>query len=170
MKGDCEGCKKQATIHLTEISAGKKVEKHYCENCPKLQGEQIAAKPHTPINELLTNFVLAQQGAGKEQSTACESCGITWADFKQSGLLGCENDYAMFEKELTPIIQRAHEGATHHTGKVPTRRAGGTLTAPKKRIDLSRLRKQLAEAVEREDYELAAKVRDEIKKAEGAGG
>ncbi|MFT3788630.1 MAG: UvrB/UvrC motif-containing protein [Tepidisphaeraceae bacterium] len=165
MKGDCEGCKKPATVHLTEISGGKKIEKHYCETCPKLQGEQVVAKPHQPINELLTNFVLAHSGIGQEQTAACESCGITWAEFKQAGLLGCENDYQLFEKELTPIIQRAHEGATHHTGKVPTRRAGGTL-AKSKRPDLSRLRKQLADAVEREDYELAAKLRDQIKQVE----
>lgn len=167
MKGDCEGCKKQATQHITEISGGKPVEKHYCETCPKLGGEGIAAKGHTPINELLNNFVLAHSGAPKEATGACESCGITWPEFKQAGLLGCENDYSLFEKELTPIIQRAHEGATHHTGKVPARRAAasGTLVA-KKRGTLARLRKELAAAVEAEDYERAAKVRDEIRSAE----
>jgi protein arginine kinase activator len=164
MKGDCEGCKKPATVHLTEISNGKQIEKHYCESCPKLQNEQIVAKPHMPINQLLENFVLAHAPGAKDQAGACESCSITWADFKQAGLLGCENDYVMFEKELQPIIQRAHEGATHHIGKVPTRKAAGQL-AKGKRPDVSRLRKQLADAIEREDYELAAKLRDQIKQA-----
>lgn len=168
MKGDCEGCKKAATVHLTEISGGKKVEKHYCETCPKLNNEGVASsKSHTPINELLNNFVLAHSGVAKESATACDACGISWADFKQAGLLGCENDYAAFEKDLTPIIQRAHEGATHHTGKVPARRAAasGTLVA-KKRGQLAKLRKDLAAAVEAEDYERAAKLRDEIRSAE----
>lgn len=169
-KGDCEGCKKQATVHMTEISGGKKVEKHYCESCPKLTGEAIAGKMHTPINELLNNFVLAHSGAGpKETAVSCESCGMTWADFKQGGLLGCENDYSVFEKELTAIIQRAHEGATHHVGKVPARRASGGTIVTKKRTNLARLRKELGAAVENEDYERAAALRDQIRAAEAGG-
>jgi protein arginine kinase activator len=167
MKGDCEGCKKPATVHLTEISGGKKVEKHYCESCPKLTGESIAAgTAHTPINELLTNFVKAHQGTTKETAAQCEHCGMTWADFKQGGLLGCEHDYTVFERELTAIIQRAHEGGTHHTGKVPARRADGQIVA-KKRNDLSRLRKELQRAIDGEDYEKAARIRDQIKSMEG---
>lgn len=171
-KGDCEGCKKNATNHITEISAGKSVEKHYCDSCPKLSGEAMGgAKGHTPINELLNNFVLAHSGAGaaKESAAACESCGITWAEFKQSGLLGCENDYTVFEKDLATIIQRAHEGATHHLGKVPTRRAGGSITTSRKRNTLAKLRKDLAAAIEQEDYERAASLRDQIRAADAAG-
>jgi protein arginine kinase activator len=72
----------------------------------------------------------------------------------------------LFEKELTPLLQRAHEGQTHHVGKVPTRR-GGTGVPTKKTIDLTKLRKELARAVEAEDYERAAKLRDQIRQAEG---
>lgn len=169
MKGDCDGCKKPATVHLTEISGGKKIEKHYCETCPKLNGEQISGTPksHTPINELLSNFVLAHSGTSPKEGTAtCESCGLTWADFKQSGLLGCEHDYAAFEKDLTTIIQRAHEGATHHVGKVPARRAAGGTIVSRKRGNLAKLRKELANAIEMEDYERAASLRDQIRAAE----
>jgi protein arginine kinase activator len=162
----CDKCNKPATVHLTEIHAGKKLEKHLCEQCAA-QAEGIAVKPHTPINELLTNFVLAHSGMAKETGTACEHCGITWAEFRQSGLLGCEQDYAFFDKDLTPLLQRAHEGATHHLGKVPTRR-GGSGVPIKRQIDLTRLRKELGRAVESEDYERAAKLRDEIRKAEGS--
>ena len=167
MKGDCDGCKKPATQHITEISGGKPVEKHYCETCPKLGSEAVTAKGHTPINELLNNFVLAHSGETKESATTCAACGITWAEFKQGGLLGCENDYVAFEKDLTPIIQRAHEGGTHHTGKVPERRgaAAGTIVS-RKRGTVARLRKDLAAAVEGEDYERAAKLRDELRAAE----
>lgn len=162
MKGDCDGCKKPATVHMTEIIGGKKIVKHYCEGCPKLAGESIQSGPHTPINELLTNFVLQHSGLAKDASTACETCGMTWADFKQQNLLGCELDYAAFEKELTPIMQRAHEGATHHVGKVPARRAGGAIVS-KKRVDLAKLRRELSKSVEAEDYERAARLRDQIK-------
>jgi protein arginine kinase activator len=82
-------------------------------------------------------------------------------------LFGCANDYTVFEKDLTPLLQRAHEGATHHVGKVPTRRGGAGGVPIKRAFDVSKLRKELAKAVEAEDYERAAKLRDQIKQAEG---
>jgi protein arginine kinase activator len=163
----CEKCNnKPATIHLTEIHSGKKIEKHLCEQCAA-QAEGLPLKAHTPINELLTNFVLAHSGGAKEGAPACPHCGMTWADFRQVGLLGCEHDYPFFDKDLTPLLQRAHEGATHHLGKVPTRR--GTSVPVKRQTDLARLRKDLARAVEVEDYERAAKLRDQIRQAEAGG-
>ena len=161
----CDNCNKTATVHLTEIKHGKKIEKHLCEQCAA-QNEGLPVKSHTPINELLTNFVMAHSGLQKEVGHACENCGITWAEFRQGGLFGCANDYQVFEKDLTPLLQRAHEGATHHVGKVPTRR-GGSGVPMKRQIDLTKLRKELAKAVEAEDYERAAKLRDQIKQAEG---
>ena len=163
----CDNCNKQATVHLTEIRNGKKIEKHLCEQCAaQNEGLAVGPKGHTPINELLTNFVLAHSGLQKETGAVCDACGITWAEFRQSGLFGCANDYTAFEKDLTPLLQRAHEGATHHVGKVPTRR-GGTGVPLKKQVDVAKLRKELAKAVEAEDYERAAKLRDQIKTAEG---
>lgn len=163
----CDNCNKPATVHLTEIRNGKKIEKHLCEQCAA-QNEGLPVKSHTPINELLTNFVMAHSGLQKETTAgqACELCSMTWSEFRQGGLFGCANDYTVFEKDLTPLLQRAHEGATHHVGKVPTRR-GGTGVPMKKTVDLSKLRKELQRAVEAEDYEKAAKVRDQIKIAEG---
>jgi protein arginine kinase activator len=163
----CENCNNPATVHLTEIKGGKKIEKHLCESCAaQLEGIGTMGKGHQPINELLTNFVMAHSGLAKEQGLQCEHCGITWAEFRQSGLLGCANDYKVFERELSPLISRAHEGATHHIGKVPTRK--GTVGVPAKRrtVDLERLKKDLARAVEAEDYERAAKIRDQIRAAE----
>jgi len=162
----CDNCNKQATVHLTEIRNGKKIEKHLCEQCAA-QNEGLPVKSaHTPINELLTNFVLAHSGLQKEAGSTCDACGISWAEFRQAGLFGCPNDYTIFEKDLTPLLQRAHEGATHHVGKVPTRR-GGTGVPMRKQVDVARLRKELGKAVEAEDYERAAKLRDQIKQAEG---
>jgi protein arginine kinase activator len=161
----CDNCNKPATVHLTEIRNGKKMEKHLCEQCAA-QNEGLPVKGHTPINELLTNFVLAHSGLQREQSAACDHCSISWSEFRQSGLLGCENDYQLFERELTPLLQRAHEGATHHIGKVPARRGGSGVPA-KRTHDLARLRKELSRAVDSEDYERAAKLRDQIKQADG---
>jgi len=163
----CDSCNKPATVHLTEIKNGKKIEKHLCEQCAA-QSEGLSTKSHMPINELLTNFVMAHSGlqSKQQEGLVCDQCGVTWSDFRQSGLLGCEHDYTIFEKEMTPLLQRAHEGAAHHVGKVPTRR-GGTGVPVKKTADLTKLRKELARAVETEDYERAAKLRDQIRQAEG---
>jgi protein arginine kinase activator len=161
----CDNCNKTATVHLTEIKHGKKIEKHLCEQCAA-QNEGLPVKSHTPINEQLNNYVMAHSGLTKEVGPACDNCGITWAEFRQGGLFGCANDYQVFEKDLTPLLQRAHEGATHHVGKVPTRR-GGSGVPMKRQIDLTKLRKELAKAVEAEDYERAAKLRDQIRQAEG---
>lgn len=162
----CDNCNKNATVHTTEIKAGKKIEKHLCEQCAAAV-EGLPVKSHMPINELLTNFVMAHSGGqAKEQALQCEHCGMTWADFRQNGLLGCPNDYAAFERELTPLLQRAHDGATHHVGKQPARR-GGSGVPMKRHVDVSKLRKDLQKAVEDEDYERAAKLRDQIKEVEG---
>ena len=165
----CEKCDKPATVHLTEIQGGQKIVKHLCEPCAQ-QSEGVPVQSHKPINELLTNFVLQhsglQSGLQKEGSQVCEHCGMTWAEFRQGGLLGCEHDYTHFDRELTPLLARAHENATHHLGKVPTRR-GGSGVPVKRQADLSRLRKELSKAVENEDYERAAKLRDQIRQAEG---
>jgi protein arginine kinase activator len=161
----CDNCNKTATVHLTEIKGGKKIEKHLCEQCAA-QNEGLPVKSHMPINELLTNFVMAHSGMQKEQALACEHCGVTWTEFRQNGLLGCAHDYTVFERELTPLLKRAHEDQTHHVGKVPTRR-GGTGVPVKRQVDLTKLRRELQKAVEAEDYERAAKLRDQIRQAEG---
>ena len=161
----CEKCNRPATVHLTEIRGGKKIEKHLCEQCAS-QIEGYPGKAHTPINELLKDFVMAHSGLTKESSGTCPHCGLAWAEFRQSGLLGCEHDYTAFDKDLTPLLQLAHENATHHLGKVPTRR-GGTSVPVKRQFDLTRLRKDLSRAVEAEDYERAAKLRDQIREVEG---
>ena len=166
MQVKCDLCNKQATVVIKDLVGGKVTEKHLCEQChAKSEGNII--KAHTPINELLTNFVMEHSGLGREATVTCENCGITWAEFRQTGLLGCENDYVAFEKQMTPILQRAHENATHHLGKVPTRR-GGTGVPARRQLDMAKLRKELARAVEAEDYERAAKIRDQIKQAENS--
>src|SRR3954470_9818320 len=72
----CDNCNKPATVHLTEIRNGKKIEKHLCEQCAA-QNEGLPVKSHTPINELLTNFVMAHSGQQKETAgQACEVCNM----------------------------------------------------------------------------------------------
>lgn len=163
----CNQCNRPATVHLKEIRGGKVFEKDLCEQCAAKLGN-AQGKGHTPINDLLSEFVLKHSGVQTEPPASCEQCGITWAEFRQSGLLGCAMDYDLFERDLTPLIQRAHEGATHHLGKAPGSKAE-TSIIQKRIVDLERMKKELRRAVEAEDYERAAALRDEIRNVEQQG-
>jgi len=162
----CQICKKNdATIHLTEISGGVRTEIHVCESCAVEQ--DIAVKSHIPINELLSNLLASQPtdeeiGGTVEQEIVCPNCGFTLAQFQKEGTLGCPADYEVFEKMLRPLIEKAHDGRTTHVGKIPS----STPLDTKEQMQLLNLRQQLEAAVQSEDYELAAKLRDEIKKSE----
>ena len=69
----CDNCNKPATVHLTEIRHGKHVAKHLCEQCAaQSEGMPVSSKQHTPINELLTNFVMAHSGIQKELGVTCD--------------------------------------------------------------------------------------------------
>jgi protein arginine kinase activator len=162
----CQICNKNdATIHLTEISNGIRTEMHICEHCAAQQ--DITVKSHIPINELLSNLLSVQPTDDEffsptEQQLACPKCGLTLAQFRKEGVLGCPYDYQVFEKSLRPLIEKAHNGGITHCGKIPLT----TPTDTKKQMELLTLHRQLEEAVQREDYELAAKLRDKIKQNE----
>jgi len=157
----CQRCKKrQATVHLTEIVKDEKREKHLCEKCAAQEG--LTVKAQVPINELLTSFVLEQLGAQELGKLTCSSCGMTFLEFRNSGLLGCPGDYDAFAKALVPLLERTHEGASQHVGKVPARGEA----SQKKQHELMGLRRELSEAIEQENYETAAALRDKIKALE----
>ena len=80
----------------------------------------------------------------------------------KEAVLGCPYDYEVFEKSLSPLIGKAHNGKTTHCGKIPSKTPKDT----KKQIKLLSLRQQLETAVRAEDYELAAKLRDKINQLE----
>ena len=162
MKRKCDHCENPATHHSVEIIKGQKIEKHLCEQHAAEAGLTIKAV-HTPINELLTNFVKMHSSLSSSGFEAtCEHCGLLFSKFRESSLLGCPECYEAFEPSLGPLLERAHEGATQHMGKVPRRAGAGQ----DRQQLLRRMRKRLAEAVESEDFELAAKLRDEIQQFE----
>ncbi|MFP4143669.1 MAG: UvrB/UvrC motif-containing protein [Phycisphaeraceae bacterium] len=165
MKRKCDQCDRPATHHSVEILQGKKIEKHLCDLHAAEEG--LAVKTvQAPINELLSNFVKLHSSGGSTQPTraelVCDECGLSFSDFREKSLMGCPNCYAAFENPLGPLLERAHEGGTHHIGKVP-RRAG---ECEQRQMQLMHMRKRLDEAVANEDYELAARLRDDIQRFE----
>ena len=169
MKKKCDKCDKPATHHAIEIVGGEKIESHLCDACAAEEGLSVKSA-HTPINELLTNFVKVQAGAGAVEEDdeadpndpSCDECGTSFSAFRENSLLGCPHCYTAFEGPLSPLIERAHEGARRHVGKAP-RRAG---VNQQRQLQLSRMRRRLDEAVKAEDFELAAQLRDDIVRLE----
>jgi len=154
----CSICKeKPATVHLTDIKGDKMQKVDLCEECAKNKG----------VND--STFALADMllglGASQEIEQAsggvevkCPQCGFTQADFKKSGRLGCAECYKTFADGLEGLLKSMHKG-TRHTGKVPesqrqTRDLSDSLKA---------LQQKLAKAIEDENFEQAAALRDEIK-------
>jgi len=91
----------------------------------------------------------------------CSQCGIKFAEFRNTGRLGCPLDYQEFRGELMTLLENIH-GETRHCGKTPRRLPLSKLT----QSELIQLRNRLKQAVHREDYEEAAKLRDRIKQLE----
>lgn len=161
MKRKCDRCQNPATHHSVEIIKGQKIEKHLCDACAAEEGYSPAT-PHSSVNELLNKFIQSHSGTPTRRDLVCEDCGLTFLQFRERSLLGCPGCYAAFEKALDPLLERAQEGGTHHLGKVPRRAGAGE----QRQAQLLRMRKRLSEAVNREDYELAARLRDDINQIE----
>ena len=160
----CERCQKNvATVHLTEIVKNEKLEKHLCEECAKEEGYTI--KTHVSLQDLLTAFISAHGEADDMAGATCPDCGLSYMDFRNEGRFGCPNDYEVFREALDPLLEKVH-GGIEHAGKLPSH-AG---ESQRKQRQLMTLRRQLRDAVEREKYEEAAKLRDQIKEMETADG
>jgi protein arginine kinase activator len=173
MKGKCDKCDRPATHHSVEVHGKHKVEKNLCEVHAAEEG--LSQTAHAPINELLTNFVKVQAAGGDPaamaavaagKDTVCDQCGLTFKKFRESSLLGCPECYKAFDSALEPLLERAHDGGAHHVGKVPHRAGAGE----QRQVQLMRMRKTLDDAVAAEDYEQAARLRDDIAKLEEGSG
>lgn len=152
----CDRCGEEATIHEYTPSKGKVLsETHLCEQCAQELG--MEGKVVKGSQELLQQLILAKAGRRKSSSaTECSACGLTWGEFREHSLLGCPQCYVTFERQLGSLLERIQEGATHHVGKIP---ANQNLDVAER---LTHLRRKLAEALAAEQYERAAKIRDDL--------
>jgi protein arginine kinase activator len=155
----CCICKeREATVHLTQIADNKMQKVDLCEECAKTKGV------NDPTGFSLADLLLGL-GASQEIDAAsggvdlkCPRCGFTQADFKKAGRLGCPECYKTFAEGLEALLKSMHKG-TRHVGKVPD-----SLRQTRDISDrLKALQKKLAKAIEEENFEEAALLRDEIK-------
>lgn len=154
----CMKCPNPATLHITEVLGQSKFEElHFCENCAhKYLNDPQPAKTSKPE-------AVSEGEEGLFGQAECPHCGIKFVEFRNSGRLGCAHDYDVFREELLPLLENIH-GDPRHTGKTPRR-----LPQTKQvESELTKLRNELKQAVNREDYEAAARLRDRIKSLEEA--
>lgn len=164
---NCERCQaRPAVVHITEIVNNKKRTLQLCEQCAReIQAESFGLIPqmglHNFLASLFSNQVAAPFGQALSQGEKCSNCGLSEAQFVQSGLLGCAECYKKFNERLDPVFRRIH-GISKHTGKVPVR-TGGKVRLSK---EIDRLKASLREVIAREEFEEAARIRDSIRELE----
>jgi protein arginine kinase activator len=164
----CQHCEKPATFHITELTepGGPQI-LHLCEEHARGYLSQEPASPAASVAGVLAKQLKLGQTAdelAKLDQTACPVCGITFFDFRNAGRLGCPYDYTVFEKDLVPLMVNIHD-AQEHRGKRPKRMA----PSADKQAELIRLRREMEQAVEREDYEKASEIRDRLRMLESGG-
>jgi len=162
----CDVCgKNPATVHLTEIIDEQMNELHLCESCAR--HKSAAMEQQFGLSDLLAGMADFEKPSSKEEelvTTKCPSCGLTYADFKKIGRLGCGECYNVFRKYLAPLLKRIH-GSNQHIGKNPVK-PKVAVKLSKKKTDLSELKNQLQKAIAAEAFEEAARLRDQIKAIE----
>ncbi|MDP2044069.1 MAG: UvrB/UvrC motif-containing protein [Candidatus Omnitrophota bacterium] len=163
----CDICgKNAATVHLTEIIDEQMNELHLCEDCARAKSS--AMEQQFGLSELLAGMADFEKPDKDEEivTAKCPSCGLTYADFKKIGRLGCGECYNIFRKYLAPLLKRIH-GSSQHVGKSPLKaktKPAGQILVSKKKTDLQELKAQLQKLIEQEAFEEAARLRDQIKK------
>ncbi len=159
----CNICgKSQATVHLTEIIDDQITELHLCEECAQKKGAQMES--HFGLSDLLAGLADLGTQFNKtktEPKLKCLKCGLTYEDFKKVGRLGCGECYNAFKEALAPLLKRIH-GSTQHYGKSPKKIA----KIVKAKNESEVLKEKLQKAIQKEDFEEAAKLRDKIREME----
>ena len=156
----CDVCKdKSATVYLTQIAEGQMQKVNLCEGCAKEKG--VTDPTGFALADLLLGMGEEKKLKKGKEERKCDACGFTQSNFKKTGRLGCSECYKIFGDGLESLLKAMHKG-TRHIGKVPAQ-----FTTARTFIDrIDELKHRLKIAIRDENYEEAAKLRDEISKAE----
>jgi protein arginine kinase activator len=159
----CQKCAKREAIRHESVRAedGSWTEVHLCEQCAEKM-DTGALSQASLVQALIESAAqiagIRPAGPGK----ACPKCGITYAEFRARGRLGCPHDYEVFLPEMLPLVERIHHGGAQHVGKSPASTDGRS----EKDRELIELRRSLSEAIQGERYEEAARIRDRVRALE----
>lgn len=156
----CDICKDgEAVIQLTEVEGSGARQLHLCEKCAAERGVKTsvsAAKPQ--INEFL-HTLHQQLPASGSDAVRCTFCSSTMKDFRATGRLGCANCYDAFETSLRDLLRRV-QGGSRHVG----RRYEAPSASEQPHVSIAtELRDRLRRAIETEQFEVAADIRDKLR-------
>lgn len=162
----CNSCSKQATFHITDLTGDEVKAWHLCPDCAKQflhtdDGGDEMSQMSNVISQQLTPWQQTTDELQELDARECPICGISFYEFRQGGRLGCPHDYTVFASELEPLLMNVH-GDSVHVGKQPKRGAHDT----ESQTELIRFRREMKEAVEKENYEKASDLRDRIRAIE----
>lgn len=162
----CEQCGQHpATVLIKQIVDGKATERYLCSNCAQAQGFGSSLFSINDMGKMLASLMghdVASQHRIHRGQFKCPTCGFDLADFETTARLGCPACYEAFQAQLDPVIRRVQGGNVRHHGAIPDTTA--QKEAPRSQIEI--LRAQLQQAIEAEEYEQAATLRDAIRKLE----
>lgn len=157
----CDLCGKPATVHLTQIVKNQIQKVDLCEECAQSKGV-------TDPEGFSLADLLAKSFAGPTEDTethpgnlVCESCGCSSTNFKKTGRLGCAACYDALKPMLLPLIAGLHKDSTHK-GKIPARQFRDLSLRLTLRRELENVERELQDAVKQENFEAAARCRDQL--------
>lgn len=157
----CNECgKNEANVHVTHIINGKKTEAHLCDECAK-KNQTLLNSNFSMENLFSAMLNNAFNTTTYLPSKGCSKCGMTYDEFRDKGKFGCSECIETFKQKLLPVVKNI-QGYDNHTGKIP-KRAGGSYKVQK---DIEKLKTKLKNAIESEEYEQAAELRDKIREME----
>ncbi|MBU8933354.1 MAG: UvrB/UvrC motif-containing protein [candidate division Zixibacteria bacterium] len=164
----CQDCNnREAQVHLTQIINNEKTTLNLCKECAASRGfhSPLDNVPF-PLAELLSGLGSAMPSAEKQQveQIACPNCELTFQEFTGQGRFGCGECYKAFRTQLEPIMRKIH-GASLHRGRSPVILDTSTPETPQVLPvrEEERLEEELIKAIEGEDFERAAEIRDKLK-------
>lgn len=157
----CQDCHKaQATVFLKAAVNNKVTEMHLCAACALKRSERHAGE-HEPHGLGPMGGFVKELLPSERRPLACGECGLKYAEFRESGRLGCPSCYRYFGTQLRELLARIH-GSSTHSGR-GYRDNLSDLSARERGEKLAALRAALKAAVAREDFEAAARLRDAVK-------
>lgn len=169
----CQSCgKKTATTHIKTIVNGQLVQYHLCSDCSKEKGYgSLFDTWDLGFGTMLGGLIGKSQG--ENSVLRCKKCGASFAEIAKTGNLGCGECYKTFRRQLLPLIQRIH-GTVRHKGKRPGSSAlriadSNQQIVPVQKSPLEEKKLLLQRAIEAQEFEKAAVLRDEIKEMENNG-
>jgi protein arginine kinase activator len=161
----CEVCGKKEATHLAvSMKREKKTRAMVCADCARKQGwEEVSEAVPVTEENVMASLIKQSEAEGTKAlpKLKCTHCDLSYEDFRQFGRLGCSKCYETFSDSLKDLLRRIH-GRNDHVGKVPRSFREKFLT----RREIKKLQGQIKKAVENEEFEKAAVMRDQIKRLE----